>query len=88
MAHTVTAKIPSSPKYPEAPGVNDRLQKERVTFLSAKLSASHLTENLGMDSAAEDGLTLKTLLLADVARTALPLPERGATQRRATRMPK
>lgn len=35
---------------------NERLLKERITFLSKQLSARHLAENLAMDAASGDGL--------------------------------
>ncbi|WP_372826099.1 antitoxin of toxin-antitoxin stability system [Polaromonas sp.] len=35
---------------------NDRLLKERMTFLSKQLSARHLAENEAMDATAGDGL--------------------------------
>ena len=35
---------------------NERALKERMVFLSAQLSATHLAENQAMDNAAGDGL--------------------------------
>jgi len=35
---------------------NERALKERMVFLSAQLSARHLTENQTMDAATGDGL--------------------------------
>lgn len=35
---------------------NERMLKERMVFLSAQLSARHLTENQSMDAATGDGL--------------------------------
>ena len=35
---------------------NERALKERMKFLSRKLSAGHLAENLSMDVSTEDGL--------------------------------
>jgi predicted transcriptional regulator len=35
---------------------NERTLKERMVFLSAQLSARHLTENQSMDAATGDGL--------------------------------
>ena len=35
---------------------NERALKERMKFLSRKLSAGHLAENLSMDASTEDGL--------------------------------
>ncbi len=35
---------------------NERVLKERITYLSQQLSAKHLLENESMDAAAGDGL--------------------------------
>ena len=35
---------------------NERILRDRMTFLSQKLSAQHLLENQAMDAATRDGL--------------------------------